>query len=39
MSSSPIAYGDTVIVLAGGAGQGVMAFDQRTGAVRWRAAT
>jgi outer membrane protein assembly factor BamB len=36
MSASPIAYGDTVIVLAGGAGQGVMAFDQRTGAVVWK---
>jgi hypothetical protein len=36
MSASPIAYGDTVIVLAGGAGQGVMAFDQRTGAVLWK---
>jgi len=36
MSASPIAYGDTVIVLAGGAGQGVMALDQRTGAVVWK---
>ena len=36
MSASPIAYGDTVIVLAGGAGQGVMAFNQRTGAVVWK---
>lgn len=36
MSASPIAYGNTVIVLAGGAGQGVMAFDQATGAVVWK---
>jgi outer membrane protein assembly factor BamB len=36
MSCSPIAWGDTVIVTAGGPGQSVMAFDQATGAVRWR---
>jgi len=36
MSCSPIAWRDTVIVTAGGPGQSVMAFDQTTGAVRWR---
>ncbi len=33
---SPIAVGDTVIVPAGGAGQALMAFNQRTGAVAWK---
>jgi len=33
---SPIAYKNTVIVTAGGAGQAVMAFDQRTGALVWK---
>jgi outer membrane protein assembly factor BamB len=36
MSCSPIAFGDMVIVTAGGPGQSVMAFDQATGEVRWR---
>lgn len=36
MSASPVAYRDTVIVLAGGPGQAVMTFDQRTGAVVWK---
>lgn len=36
MSCSPIAFGDLVIVTAGGPGQAVMAFDQATGDVRWR---
>jgi outer membrane protein assembly factor BamB len=36
MSASPLAYGDTVIVLAGGAGQAVMAFNQQTGALTWK---
>lgn len=36
MSASPLEYGDTIIVLAGGAGQAVMALDQRTGAVVWK---
>ena len=36
MSSSPLAFGNTVIVMAGGKpGQSVMAFDQRTGEVVW----
>ena len=34
-SSSPIAYGDDVIVPVGGRGQALMAFDQASGAVRW----
>lgn len=37
MSASPLAYGDMVIVLAGGPAQGVMAFHQETGAVVWKA--
>jgi outer membrane protein assembly factor BamB len=36
MSCSPIAWGDTVIVTAGGAGQSVMAFSQASGDVVWR---
>jgi len=36
ISSSPIAWGDTVIVTAGGEGQSVMAFDQASGKVVWR---
>lgn len=36
MSASPLAFGSMVIVLAGGAGQTVMAFDQATGALVWR---
>lgn len=33
---SPLAYGDTVIVTAGGEGQAVMAFDQKDGSVVWK---
>src|SRR5262245_25840524 len=33
-SCSPLAYKNTVIVTVGGAGQALMAFDQKTGAVR-----
>lgn len=33
---SPIAYGKTVIVPAGGPGASVIAFDQQTGAVAWK---
>ncbi|HEX9759572.1 MAG TPA: PQQ-binding-like beta-propeller repeat protein, partial [Candidatus Acidoferrales bacterium] len=33
---SPIAYGDTVIVMVGGAGHAVMAFRQSDGAVAWQ---
>jgi outer membrane protein assembly factor BamB len=33
---SPIAYKQTIIVPVGGAGQSLMAFDQRTGAVVWK---
>jgi outer membrane protein assembly factor BamB len=33
---SPIAYRDTVIVMVGGEKQGVMAFAQETGEVKWR---
>jgi outer membrane protein assembly factor BamB len=36
MSCSPIAWGETVIVTAGGPGQSVMAFDQVSGDVVWR---
>lgn len=36
MSASPLAFGNMVIVLAGGAGQTVMAFDQATGALVWK---
>jgi outer membrane protein assembly factor BamB len=35
-SCSPLAYKNTVIVTVGGAGQSLMAFDQRTGAVVWK---
>jgi outer membrane protein assembly factor BamB len=35
-SASPIAYGDTVIVPAGGTGASVVAFKQDTGAVVWK---
>lgn len=34
-SSSPIAYGDTVIALVGGQGKAAMAFHMRDGAVAW----
>jgi outer membrane protein assembly factor BamB len=36
-SSSPIAYRGTVIVPAGGPGASVVAFDQQTGAIAWKA--
>lgn len=36
-SPSPIAYRDTIIVPAGAKGAAVMAFNQRTGAVAWKA--
>ncbi len=35
-SSSPIAYGDDILMLVGGRGQAVMAFDQADGSVAWR---
>ena len=35
-SSSPIAYGATVIVPAGGPGASVVAFNQETGAIAWK---
>ena len=35
-ASSPIAYGDNVILPVGGRGQGVVAFDRETGAVAWK---
>jgi outer membrane protein assembly factor BamB len=35
-SSSPIAYKDTVIVLVGGEGHALMAFDKKTGKVAWQ---
>lgn len=36
-ATSPLAYGDTVIVLTGGKGHGVTAFKQGTGEVLWQA--
>ncbi|HEU4595714.1 MAG TPA: PQQ-binding-like beta-propeller repeat protein, partial [Pyrinomonadaceae bacterium] len=33
---SPVAYGDTVIMLVGGAGNAVMAFKQKDGSVAWK---
>jgi outer membrane protein assembly factor BamB len=36
-SPSPIAYGDTVIVPAGGRGSSVVAMNQQTGAIVWKA--
>jgi outer membrane protein assembly factor BamB len=36
---SPLAFGNLVIVSVGGAGQALMAFDQKTGKVAWRALT
>ncbi len=36
-AASPIAYRDTVILPLGGKGQGIVALDQKTGAVRWKA--
>jgi outer membrane protein assembly factor BamB len=35
-SCSPLAYKNTVIVTVGGAGQSLMAFDQKTGALVWK---
>jgi outer membrane protein assembly factor BamB len=35
-SASPVAYGEDVIVPVGGRGQALIAFDQASGAVRWR---
>lgn len=35
-SSSPLAYGSTVIIPAGGAGASVVAFNQQTGAIAWK---
>ena len=35
---SPLAYGSTVIVTVGGAGQALVAFDQKTGAIVWKGA-
>lgn len=35
-SCSPIAYGANVILTVGGAGQAVVAFDQKTGRVAWK---
>lgn len=33
---SPVAYGDTIIMLVGGAGNAVMAFRQKDGSVAWK---
>ena len=35
-ASSPLAFGETVILPLGSSGQGVVAFDQETGAVVWQ---
>jgi len=35
-SSSPIRYGDTIILPVGGSGQALVAFDPADGSVRWR---
>jgi len=35
-ATSPIAYEDSIIVLVGGKGRGVMAFDKADGKVRWK---
>ena len=35
-SCSPLAWKNTIIVTVGGAGQALMAFDQKTGAVVWK---
>ena len=37
-ASSPLAYGETVILPLGGSGQGVVAFNRGTGAVVWTSA-
>jgi len=36
---SPLAYKNVVIISVGGAGQALMAFDQKTGAVAWKSLT
>ncbi len=36
-SSSPVAYGDSVIVSVGGEEASLVAFDQKTGSVKWQA--
>ena len=36
-SASPLPFRDTIIVPVGGPGAGVVAFDQKTGAPRWKA--
>jgi outer membrane protein assembly factor BamB len=36
-ATSPVAYKDTVVTMAGGKGRGVMALDVKTGAARWAA--
>ena len=36
-SSSPLAYGETVIVPVGGKGAALVAFEQATGEIRWQA--
>ncbi len=36
-SSSPIEYKDTIIALVGGEGQSVVAFDKKSGEVKWKA--
>jgi outer membrane protein assembly factor BamB len=38
-SCSPLAWRDTVIVAVGGRGQGLVAFDQKDGSVRWKGAS
>ena len=35
-SSSPIAYGDTVIALVGGEGKSIVAFNQHDGSIAWQ---
>jgi outer membrane protein assembly factor BamB len=35
-SNSPVAYGSTIIVFLGGAGQGVVALDAKSGSVVWK---
>lgn len=37
-ASSPLAFGENLILPLGGSGRGVVAFDRRTGAVAWRSA-
>jgi outer membrane protein assembly factor BamB len=35
-SASPVEYGDTIIALVGGRGQGAVAFDKRDGSIVWK---